>query len=393
MSCRRVRPRLDSGVRTVGAVGAQVVPALVETAINLGNAGVTAVAQIGRAAKPVVEESAAHVHHVVSEHIAPGISASMKTLGSHAAEGADRMSEAVLGPERHLRVTETVGAFGTIAKYIAGINETGEEVPDYYVDYGEVHDPVYYTKHQHDHHHHHHLPEYQDYQYPDYQDFQYRDFSPAYPDSRDSYYDYAQPYIQEEDLIPTQTEKISNNFLYDELSQYYGAEARNIEDMIDRQGQAESGQQTVEEALYIIGQSSPSSQLSLVLILNVAGKNVLGTNVTNRLLPVAAQLTHGLGLIGHGFNTVGGAILGQEKKPHGRLGVGNEVVQVHHQHQERGRPRQVENAPSCTTSKGGVGRCMDIQDCPLLLVDLNVLRGSICFKSLFVPGVCCPNNP
>ena len=39
-----------------------------------------------------------------------------------------------------------------------------------------------------------------------------------------------------------------------------------------------------------------------------AGKNVLGTNVTNRLLPVAAQLTHGLGLLGAGFNTIGGVI-------------------------------------------------------------------------------------
>ena len=253
---------MDSGVRTVGAVGRQVVPALVETAISLGNAGVTAVAQIGRAAKPVVEESAAHVHHVVSEHIAPGLSASMKTLGSHAAEGADRMSEAVLGPERHHRVSETVGAFGTIAKFIAGINETGEEFPDYYVDYGEVHDPVYYTKqhqhghgHGHQHQHQHQHQDYQDYQeYQEYQDFQYRDFSPAYPDNRDSYYDYHQAYIQEE-AIPTQTEKISNNYLYEEYSQYYGAEARNIEDLIDRQGQAEPGQQTVEEALYIIGQS------------------------------------------------------------------------------------------------------------------------------------------
>ena len=266
-----MRPRLDSGVRTVGAVGRHVVPALVETAINLGNAGVTAVAQIGRAAKPVVEESAAHVHHVVSEHIAPGLSASMKTLGSHAAEGADRMSEAVLGPERHHRVSETVGAFGTIAKFIAGINETGEEFPDYYVDYGEVHDPVYYTKqyeHQHQHQHQPDLHDYQEYQeyqeYPEYQDFQYRDFSPAYPDSREAYYDYSQPYIQEE-VIPTQTEKISNNYLYDEFSQYYGAEARNIEDLIDRQGQADSGQQTVEEALYIIGQyfaSQPTPDLT-----------------------------------------------------------------------------------------------------------------------------------
>ena len=34
-----------------------------------------------------------------------------------------------------------------------------------------------------------------------------------------------------------------------------------------------------------------------------------------------------------------------------------------------------------------------IQDCPLLLADLVQLRGSICFKSLFVPGVCCPDDP
>ena len=34
-----------------------------------------------------------------------------------------------------------------------------------------------------------------------------------------------------------------------------------------------------------------------------------------------------------------------------------------------------------------------MQDCPLLLADLVQLRGSICFKSLFVPGVCCPDDP
>ena len=43
--------------------------------------------------------------------------------------------------------------------------------------------------------------------------------------------------------------------------------------------------------------------------------------------------------------------------------------------------------------QGTSGRCRDIQDCPLLLADLVQLRGSICFKSLFVPGVCCPDDP
>ena len=77
-------------------VGQRVVPALVETAIGLGNAGVTAVTQVtaapsfvtsrdhddvtqlGRAVPPVVEESAAHMHHMVSEHIAPAAKASMQ---------------------------------------------------------------------------------------------------------------------------------------------------------------------------------------------------------------------------------------------------------------------------------------------------------------------------
>ena len=98
---RRVQPRIQGGV---AAVQQRVVPAIVETALTIGNAGVTAVTQLGRAARPVVEESAAHMHHMVSEHIGPGISASMKTLGDHAVTGADRVSHIVLGPEKHARV-------------------------------------------------------------------------------------------------------------------------------------------------------------------------------------------------------------------------------------------------------------------------------------------------
>ena len=98
---RRVQPRIHSGVSVVQQ---RVVPAIVETALTIGNAGVTAVTQLGRAAKPVVEESAAHMHHMVSAHIVPGVSASVKTLGDHAVTGADRVSHIVLGPEKHARV-------------------------------------------------------------------------------------------------------------------------------------------------------------------------------------------------------------------------------------------------------------------------------------------------
>ena len=44
------------------------------------------------------------ISFLFSAHIAPGISASMKTLSNHAAEGADRVSHIILGPEKHARV-------------------------------------------------------------------------------------------------------------------------------------------------------------------------------------------------------------------------------------------------------------------------------------------------
>ena len=46
----------------------------------------------------------------------------------------------------------------------------------------------------------------------------------------------------------------------------------------------------------------------------------------------------------------------------------------------------------CTTPDGRAGTCDDLSNCPQLLLDLGNLRQSICFKSLFVPGVCCPRR-
>ncbi|XP_076175285.1 proclotting enzyme isoform X2 [Ptiloglossa arizonensis] len=46
----------------------------------------------------------------------------------------------------------------------------------------------------------------------------------------------------------------------------------------------------------------------------------------------------------------------------------------------------------CTTADGAPGKCQDLSNCPQLLLDLTKLRQSLCFKSLFVPGVCCPSS-
>ncbi|RVE52580.1 hypothetical protein evm_002699 [Chilo suppressalis] len=47
---------------------------------------------------------------------------------------------------------------------------------------------------------------------------------------------------------------------------------------------------------------------------------------------------------------------------------------------------------SCATPEGEEGVCEDLSNCPQLLLNLVNLRESLCFKDLFVPGVCCPKD-
>ncbi|XP_060806093.1 proclotting enzyme-like [Amyelois transitella] len=51
-----------------------------------------------------------------------------------------------------------------------------------------------------------------------------------------------------------------------------------------------------------------------------------------------------------------------------------------------------DEAKYCTTPEGEEGICEDLSNCPQLLLNLVNLRESLCFKDLFVPGVCCPKN-
>lgn len=88
-------------------------------------------------------------------------------------------------------------------------------------------------------------------------------------------------------------------------------------------------------------------------------KNVLGPNVTDTIAPI-----------------VRGAIPPLVTLQPGKVTLVNNVAAA--------RP--------CTTPDGLTGTCDDLSSCPQLLLDLGNLRQSICFKSLFVPGVCCPNR-
>ena len=47
----------------------------------------------------------------------------------------------------------------------------------------------------------------------------------------------------------------------------------------------------------------------------------------------------------------------------------------------------------CRTPDSGEGLCVEVQDCPYLLANFRQIRRSICFRRLFLPGVCCPSKP
>ena len=104
----------------------------------------------------------------------------------------------------------------------------------------------------------------------------------------------------------------------------------------------------------------------------LAGNSVLGPNVTSALRPLARPIVDRL-LPEDGLGGVGGP--SQAVDP----SLGQPAAAAAQQ-----------PAPSCTTPQLTTGVCRDLSACPQMLLDLDNLRSSICFQSLFVPGVCCP---
>ncbi|XP_043273511.1 proclotting enzyme isoform X2 [Venturia canescens] len=114
---------------------------------------------------------------------------------------------------------------------------------------------------------------------------------------------------------------------------------------------------------------SPSKELPSAIY--TISKNILGRNVTDSIAP----LVRGVGIP-----------LRQTANRTGPLASSSTEKTV-----ETLVNRDKEStSSSCTTAEGGPGKCQDLRNCPQLLLDLTKLRQSLCFKSLFVPGVCCP---
>ncbi|XP_043801819.1 clotting factor B-like isoform X1 [Apis laboriosa] len=102
-------------------------------------------------------------------------------------------------------------------------------------------------------------------------------------------------------------------------------------------------------------------------------KNILGRNVTDSIAP----LVRGVALPLRPIPTESSSVSSVSSSP----------AEINQNIREK---ESVISSVDCTTAEGNLGKCQDLSNCPQLLLDLTKLRQSLCFKSLFVPGVCCP---
>ncbi|XP_056646816.1 proclotting enzyme-like [Diorhabda sublineata] len=109
-------------------------------------------------------------------------------------------------------------------------------------------------------------------------------------------------------------------------------------------------------------------------------KNVLGRNVTDTIAPFVREA---LPVI---VDKDEEKITKKEKDKIHTNNSNNKPIKKVDNNNENEDPR------SCRTPEGSEGYCDDLSNCPQLLLNLGNLRQSLCFKSLFEPGVCCPKS-
>ncbi|XP_055309086.1 proclotting enzyme [Sitodiplosis mosellana] len=90
------------------------------------------------------------------------------------------------------------------------------------------------------------------------------------------------------------------------------------------------------------------------------------------------------------------ALAEKKRKKHQAVGLRKDTLTAHTTVSTTLSPAQIDDIDGkegenrCITPFGTPGRCEDLSICPSLLLNLSGLRDSLCFKRLFIPGVCCP---
>ena len=360
---------------------------------QMGRASARAAKEFQYRAAPVLRASAASWRRTVDETIAPKVKEGLVSLGQTTVDtvssGMDTLADVLLEPETKAKTVETMSALGVIASSLMGAeNATGGDVVTYEPQNPEALASQVYPQYM----PHELLNQYQDIYYGPQQfihdiDPRREEFYPSQP--HPAYTNVVPHYV-----APPETYPAVQASLVQADSTPNIPVARQIAHTNHNLPRDPSAHRVrgVEDAWYTVG------------------KNLLGRNVTDRLFPYAKQVAVGLGQVGEGLSTIGNAIPiptvefdekglrvktlpDAEDEPvaaRDERNAGTAVVGAGNGGSTD--QRITTSAPRCTTPAGGAGKCMDIQNCPLLLANLNTLRRSICFKSLFVPGVCCPDS-
>ncbi|CAG9855100.1 unnamed protein product [Phyllotreta striolata] len=108
-------------------------------------------------------------------------------------------------------------------------------------------------------------------------------------------------------------------------------------------------------------------------------KNVLGRNVTDTIAPFVRDALPAV--INHDVENAESVIKNKEES------INNKIDKA-----DRKDNNESNDPRACTTPEDTEGFCDDLSSCPQLLLNLGNLRQSLCFKSLFEPGVCCPKT-
>ncbi|XP_055699623.1 proclotting enzyme [Phlebotomus papatasi] len=130
--------------------------------------------------------------------------------------------------------------------------------------------------------------------------------------------------------------------------------------------------------IHTSGSSSNDNVPSAILTLT---SNVLGKNLTNTIEPLIKQM----GNLGQSNSSSD-----KSSKRIDSTSKDKKKASTKDPPQATSKAEAKDNEHRCRTPDGQPGKCQDLSSCPSLLLDLGHLRDSLCFKSLFVPGVCCP---
>ncbi|KAK4306373.1 hypothetical protein Pmani_021803 [Petrolisthes manimaculis] len=332
---------------------------------------------------PAIEDKLVEASNAAVPYINKGIDvlgtglqrgAQMVTRGT--SSGIERLGSKVLGQRRHNRVKAIAGniregissSLNNLATAISSFSTSGSAPSATHDD--ATYDATYHTHTNHNYHINNNQ-DYHDYQINNHDYHDYHDVNQGYNDNNNANQGYNYNANQGYSTNANQGYNNNNNNANRDYFDHRYSQVPQGKDNNHHHhpgGSYEGVRPGVGSVGEAVGRVVGSTAFAL-------SSRLLGNNLTRAVAPLAKSVSEVVG------QSVPAVSFGDGRIVIDLPGVGGAET-------ERADPPP----RSCTTPAGETGLCQDLSDCPDLILDLTNLRKSVCFKSLFVPGVCCPAN-